>query len=210
MPLGALILGLMLFAMLVVLTLTLIQLHDSGGHIEAQDKKVAALFHAGRPLVERADALAADASPALRAAEPALRQARRLFSPLAQAGSGADLAAALERFPLLDSAVRRLAGAAIPLLDRFDPAALSASLQTLVDSGSAVLADLRDRNLLARAARSTTRLRKLLAIQRETRLLQQRSLSVQLRSLDVQLRSLKHVRSLDRKTLGEVPPVPTG
>jgi hypothetical protein len=59
-----------------------------------------------------------------------------------------------------------------------------------------------------RAARATTRIRKLLAVQRETRALQTRSLAVQRRSLKVQRRSLKHVRSLDRKTLGDLPPVP--
>ena len=214
---GGLIAGLLLFAILTVLTLTLVQLHDSGGHIEAQDKKIAALFQAGRPLAAQADELAGDV-------QPALREAGRFVAPLIQSDSGADLAAALERFPLLDSSVRRLAAEAVPVLDGFDPAVVTAALNTvvglaaglaqddrlvrLVDGASAALVDISDRSLVARAARTATRVRKLLEVQRRTRTLQVRSLSVQRRSLDIQRRTLQRVRSLDRKTLGEAPPLP--
>jgi hypothetical protein len=206
--------GVLLFAILVVLALTLAQLRDSGGHIEAQDKKVAALFEAARPL-------AVEASDAAGQLRPAIDDARSLVAPLLRSRSGADLAGLLERFPLLDSSLRRLVAEAVPVLDRTDPAllagtvsavgSLTASLQTgdrlvrLIDGGSAVIADLGDRNLLARAERSAARLRKVLAVQRRTRSLQLKSLRVQRRSLEVQLRSLKHVRSLDRKTGGELP-----
>ena len=50
---GGVVLGVMLFAMVVILALTLAQLRDSGGHIEAQDKKIAALFEVARPLTAR-------------------------------------------------------------------------------------------------------------------------------------------------------------
>jgi hypothetical protein len=206
--------GLMLFAILAVLTLTLLQLHDSGGHIESQDKKVGALFRAGRPLAARADHFAAGI-------RPALRDARGLIQPLVRSGSGTDLAVALDRFPLLDSSLRRLAGEAVPLIDQLDPALLQTTLTAvddlaaglqqddrllrLVDAASATLAQVADTDLVRRAARSTTRLRKLLEVQRQTRALQRRALGVQRSSLDVQRRSLKHLRKIDRRTGGELP-----
>ena len=214
-PIGATVLGLLLLAMVALLTLTLVQLHDSGGHIESQDKKIAALFDLGRPLAARADELGGDVAPAL-------DDARRLVTPLIRAGSGADLAALLERFPVLASSLQRLTGEAVPLLDGVDPSLLAGGLSTvsslaaalqqgdrlvrLIDGASAALIDVSEHDLVERAARSATRLRKVLAVQRRTRALQARALSVQLRSLEIQRRSLVHVRSLDRKTGGELAP----
>ena len=77
-----------------------------------------------------------------------------------------------------------------------------------MDDASTALAEVRDRDLYHRFAAALTRVRKLLAVQRETRSLQHRSLEVQLRSLEIQRRTLGHVRSLDKKTLGESPPLP--
>lgn len=221
MLIGALVGGVMLFAMVVLLALTLAQLRDSGGHIEAQDKKIAALFQLGRPLAARADDLQGEVGPAL-------RDAQSFVDPLLAADSGRDLAEVLDSFPLLDSSLRRLAAEAVPALDQLapaleqlDPALLTVAVGTLgelgtrlaegdrlvrlIDGASAALADVGGRDLVARAARSATRLRKLLAVQRQTRALQARSLRVQRRSLEVQERTLDHVRSLDRKTLGELP-----
>jgi hypothetical protein len=225
---GGLIGGLMLFTMIVLLSLTLAQLHDSGGHIEAQDKKLAAIFRAGRPLAARADSLAGDVGPAL-------DDARSLVDPLIKSHTGDDLAGVLDSFPALDSSLRHLSAEAVPVLDaalpvldeavpvlaQSDPATvlsvlasvgqLAAALSQddrlvrLVDGASAALADVSDHDLVGRLAKTTTRIRKLLAVQRETRSLQEQSLAVQTKSLNIQQRTLDHVRSLDEKTLGETP-----
>jgi hypothetical protein len=211
---GAALLGVLLFAMVVLLTLTLIQLHDSGGHIESQDKKVAALFDAARPLAARADELGGEVAPAL-------HDAKTLVEPLLRGDSGDDLAAALDRFPFLAGYVQRLAGEAVPLLDSLDPGMTAASISAiaslatalaqddrlvrLIDGASAALIDVSDHDLVARVSRTASRVRKLLAVQRQTRALQRRALGVQLRSLDVQRRSLEHVRSIDNKTGGQAP-----
>jgi hypothetical protein len=199
--LGAGFLGLLLFAMVALLTLTLVQLHDSGGHIESQDKKISALFELGRPLAARADDLGGDVGPAL-------DDARTL----------------IERFPALSGSVQQLTATAVPLLDQVDPALIGGSLSTLtalaaplaqddrlvrlVDGLSAALADVSNNDLVARAAHSAVRIRKLLAVQRRTRALQAQALRVQKHSLAVQKRSLRHVRSIDEKTGGQLPQAP--
>jgi hypothetical protein len=208
------VLGLMLFAMIVLLSLTLAQLRDSGGHIEAQDKKVAALFEAGRPLAARADEFAGDVGPAL-------EDARRLVDPLIDSDTGDDLAGVLDRFPALDSSLRRLTAEAVPVLAQTDPATVLSILASvgelagalnqddrlvrLVDGASAALADIGDRDLVGRLVKTATRLRRVLEVQRGTRSLQEQALRVQTKSLDIQRRTLDHVRSLDQKTLGESP-----
>lgn len=214
---GGALLGLMLLAVVALLALTLAQLRDSGGHIEAQDKKIAALFELGRPLAARADQLSGDIGPVI-------DDTRGLVAPLLRSDSGEDLATALDGLPLAESSVRRLAAEAIPLLDQADPALLMAMLSTvaglaaslqqedrlvrLIDGASAALVDVSEHDLVDRAAESAARIRKLLAVQRETRAIQTRTLRVQLRSLDVQRQSLEHIRSIDRKTGGELPPAP--
>src|SRR3712207_6083424 len=96
--LGAGLLGLMLFAMVALLALTLAQLRDSGGHIEAQDKKIATLLELGRSFAARADELTGEGGPAL-------DEAAQFAAPLLRSDSGAVLAAALDRLPMTESAV---------------------------------------------------------------------------------------------------------
>lgn len=142
--------GLLLFAVLAVLTLTLLQLHDSGGHIESQDKKFAALFDAARPLAANANEVAAGARNLAGDLQPALREAGGFVAPLLESGSGADLAQALDRDP-----DPQAAGRPAP-----DPGAAGEGAERA--------------EALARGSAT----------------------------------HLEHVRSLDRKTLGEAPPVP--
>jgi hypothetical protein len=214
---GGFVVGLLLFAVVVLLSLTLAQLRDSGGHIEAQDKKIAALFELGRPLTARADDFADQVGPAL-------EDGRSLIGPLIDSNSGGDLADVLDSFPALDSSLRRLTAEAIPVLAQTDPGLLLnilASVGTLtaelnendrlirlVDGVSAALVDVSDRDLVRRLAKTANRIRKVLEVQRQTRSLQEHSLRVQIESLGVQKRTLDHVRSLDQKTLGETPPLP--
>jgi hypothetical protein len=214
---GGLAGGAMLLTMIVLLVLLLNEITTSRQHIESQDAKISTLLELGEPVAD-------EAVPLLGEARPAIRQAQDLIEPLIHARSGTELAGLLQRFPALETAIRRLAGEAIPVLEQTDPALIATSLGAardlavrlaegdrlvrVIDQASATLSAIAGSDLVERAAKSAARIRKLLAVQRETRALQARSLAVQRRSLAVQRESLEHIRSIDEKTGGQLPPLP--
>jgi hypothetical protein len=83
-----------------------------------------------------------------------------------------------------------------------------ARLIRLVGKSDAFLDEVSRRGLLARAVKSVVRLRKLLRVQRRTFSTQRETLAVQRIILDVQRKALRHVRSLDQKTGGDLTPQP--
>ena len=59
-----------------------------------------------------------------------------------------------------------------------------------------------------RAARTSKRIKRVLEVQHRTLAVQERSFAVQRRTLATQLEALVHIRSIDNKTGGQVPPLP--
>ena len=165
--------------MLTLLTWQLVVLKDSRRHIAAQDAKITRLMRGAEPALDEAEPALRRAGSALRDARPLIRDARNALGALDPAG--------LER--AID-ATGHLAGR--------------------VDAGNLLL-------LIARAAELAPYVAEL---QRETLATQRRSLDVQARTLRTQERALRvllsshriqgealaHIRSIDRKTGGQVPP----
>jgi hypothetical protein len=196
----------------------------------AQDRKITALYQATEPAIGEVPGLVDDAQPLLRQAVPVLAEvlaagrdvgdvASRL--PLLAAGiqgltnEGIPLARGLNDadLPALVSDLRASdVPALVASLQASDiPAAIASADQVLtgltsgdrlneaLDQATALLSEVSSRELPRRAQASARRLEELLEIQRRT-------FHTQREALRVQKRSLKHIRSIDRKTGGELPP----
>jgi hypothetical protein len=183
-------------AMVVLLVVQLTAIESQRRIVRDQDRKIATLTRAALPLLRETRPLVRDARPvlgAVNAALPPLGRALRRTDPLQTLTSVNDLTTALSE------------------QDR---------LLRLIDAGLVTLAEVADRDLLARADRALRltplalgRLRRtvvlqrdLLRVQRGTSQLQSQSLAVQREQLSVARASLRHVESLDRKTGGPAPP----
>jgi hypothetical protein len=191
-----------LLAMLSLLTWQLVVLEDSRGHIAAQDSKVTRLLRGSEPVLREARPAVNDADVLLRAAMPVVRGARPIVESL-RALDGTRLSATI-------GVVGRLA-AELASGDR---------LTRTVDQTSALLNALTRAGFTDRVVRAADLVPYIAQIQAETLSVQRRSLDVQattlatqrralrvlLRSLAIQREALKHVRSIDRKTGGQVPP----
>jgi hypothetical protein len=232
------IIGGVLLALVLVtlLAIQLAVLRDSQKHIQAQDAKITALVEAGRPALRDARPALQEAAPLLRAARPLVRAGEPLVvearAALRSFGvTGTELSSAARTLPPLLGTAEALASAAIPLVRQLDAAALPrvlvgadvligsllhrGRLVRVLDATDATLAEVRSENLIAYAARGARLaptgiylLRRLLRVQKATLRTQRRSLSVQATTLDVQREALVHIRSIDRKTGGTVPPTP--
>jgi chromosome segregation ATPase len=194
--------GLLLVLLVVGIGMIVVILKDSRDHIAAQDKKTAVLLQkvqAAQPTAKQVPAL-------LDQARPVVRSLGRAIGPVRRAISATSLAT--EHLPTL---VRAADAIARVVLEHRDP------LADALDSTNRLLAEIRQQNLVAvsaEAARETPPLvRELLRIQVATLETQKRSLRAQKRSLRTQLTTLAiqrealvHIRSIDRKTGGTVPP----
>jgi hypothetical protein len=218
--------GLLLLTLTVLMAFLLVELKESGEHIESQDEKVSNVYRAGRKLVAETKPAIEEAAPALRDVRPAVgrigpltRDAKAALEPLAPAAPA--LANAARRLGPLSSAGMRLVSTAIPLLEGFDAPRLIASIEIvgdlasrlaegdrlvkLVDEARVLVGEIEDRDLPRKAAKSSHRLRDALEVLRTTLSVQRRTLRVQRRSVSIQRQSLVHIESIDRKTGGTVP-----
>jgi hypothetical protein len=198
--------------MIVLLVMQLSVLQDSRRHIAQTDRKTARLLQRSEPVLD--------------ASRPLLREARGASGALR--ASRDELLAALRGLPATQRAVEAIAAASLPVLRNLDGVdlrfvlgqALRATraltehgrLKTLIESATAVLGVVRQRDLLARAGaaldvapRAEALLRETLRVQRNTLAVQRRTLQAQLDALAVQRESLRHIESIDRKTGGELP-----
>jgi hypothetical protein len=214
--------GLMLLAMIVLLALTLGVLSDSRSHIEAQDAKVTRLLELSKPSLQEAKPLAAEAKPVLRQAEPLVRAASRALPGIKEASR--DGAFVLDRLPVFMQAGQALFHEASPALDAIAQSQLGPSLAAVrtlaaqmlegdrlaatLDSARALTDRVSALDLPGRAVRSAHRLARLLNVQVRAYRKQKNTLSILRQSLRIQQETLRHVRSLDTKTGGTLPPVP--
>jgi hypothetical protein len=179
-----------------VMLATLLKQYD---RLVAQDRKIGSLLANSEPVLDRARPVldnAQEQAPKLRAATRETRRLLRSATPLVNELAGTDL----------PDTARRL-GALAGGLTQED------RLLALVDGSNDLLARLREDRFFSRALRSIEVVPDLARIQRatlrvqlRTLAIQQRSLATLERSLAVQEESLRHIRSLDRKTGGELPP----
>jgi hypothetical protein len=214
----------------VLLALTWGELRESREHIQSQDRKITALFKATRPALDEVQPLVDDAAPLLRQAAPVLAQVlaagrgiddvvTRLPTvlagiqgltnegiPLARGLSAADLPSLVAdlRASDLPALVSSLQASDIPSTVASADEVLSGlssgdRLNQALDLTTALLMDVRDRDLPRKADASSRRLKDLLKVQR-------RAYSTLQQSLRIQVRTLEHVRSIDDKTGGELPP----
>lgn len=220
---GGLLGGAMLLTMIILLALALAELRTARQHIESQDAKATLQLQAVQPALEEVPALVDDAGPLVEEIagffEPLtgetglnsftaelpelLGGADRLLTaavPLAQGLAASDLPATVaetrELVALLSASdLPRTVAAANELIT-----VLSGGdrLAATLDSGRRILESVEALGLPRRAARSTRRLKTLLAVQRT-------ALRVLDRSAEIQRKTLKHVRSLDRKTVALEP-----
>ncbi|MEA2387261.1 MAG: hypothetical protein QOG41_34 [Thermoleophilaceae bacterium] len=191
-----------LLAMLSLLTWQLVVLKDSRGHIAAQDAKITRLMRGSEPVLREARPAVSDAAALLHAAVPVVRGARPVVEAL-RSIDGARLSATI-------GVVGRLA----------TELASGDRLTRTVDQTSALLTALAQDGFTDRVVRAADLIPYIARIQAETLSIQRRSLDVQdttlatqrralrvlLRSLVIQREALRHVRSIDRKTGGQVPP----
>ena len=203
--------GLLLVLMVVGISVQIAILQDSRDHIKAQDAKSALLLRKA----QNAAPAAREAVPLIRDARPLVRRLRRAIAGLS--GSGTSITDATARLPSIARAVQALADFALPTLSAAstvaDQVLYRDRLARALDAANALLAQLRDTNLIeisARAGRAAPRqMRRLLRIQLATLRTQKRSLDTQLATLAVQRQALVHIESIDRKTGGPAPaPVP--
>ena len=191
--------GVVLVAMLSLLAVQLGVLKDSQRHIVAQDRKITRLMRGAEPAIDAAKPVVGDIADLVDAAAPIVRRARPLLAALGQldpVGIGSAVAVA-----------GRLAGR----LSEGD------RLVRAVDESTALLDALGRAGFVGRTLRAADVvpymaeiLRRTLRVQRATLSVQRqtRSLRVQLRTLAIQQEALRHIRSIDRKTGGQVPPTP--
>jgi hypothetical protein len=191
-----------LLAMLTLLAFQLGVLRDSQRHIAATDRKVTRVIRGTQPVIDDARPVVGDIGDLVKAAAPLVRGARPLVAALSRldpVGIGASI---------------RVAGTLAGRLSEGD------RLVRAVDESAALLDALGRAGFVGRTLRAadlvpyiTDILRRTLAVQRTTlevqrqsRSLQRRSLQVQLHTLAIQREALRHIRSIDRKTGGQVPP----
>ena len=190
--------------MLSLLTWQLVVLKDSRRHIAAQDAKITRLTRGAAPVLREARPAVDDVGALVRASIPLARGARPVVAALREldpAGLGRALTAAGELSTELGTGDR---------------------LPRLVDESSALLDALARAGFLDRVLRAADLAPYIARIQRETLSTQRRSLYVQAQTLftqrealkillsskRIQREALRHVRSIDRKTGGPVPPTP--
>lgn len=191
---------------LVLLTFLLVELHATRGEIEAQRDLTAALYERSAPVLE-------DAGPVLGGTQALIRDL---------SAGRPDLLRSLDELPgILNaaSAVATRGAHVLGTLSNVDLAALLVGVERLTD---VFLADGRVEELIVRANSLLTRvenddligatgqglqaIQAVLAVQRRILRVQRGSRQILLRSLAVQEDSLKHIRSIDRKTGGPIPP----
>lgn len=197
--------GALLLAMLTILGFQLGVLKDSQRHIAAQDRKITRLMHGSEPVIDAAKPVVGDIGDLVDAARPVVRGARPLVEALGRldlAGIGATLAVAgrlAERLSEGDRLVRAVdeSTALIDALGRAGFVGRTLRAADLVPYMAGIL------------RRTLEIQRTTLMVQRDTRAIQRRSLGVQLRTLAIQREALRHIRSIDRKTGGQVPPPTT-
>jgi hypothetical protein len=192
--------GLMLVLLVVGIGMLIAILKDSRDHIRAQDAKTAVLLSK----LEAATPTARQVSPLIGEARPVVRSLGRQIGPLGEAVAAT--ATATERLPALVRVTEAMARLAFPVLGELSRLDLTRRL----DSTNRLIAEVEDQNLVpasARAARDTPLLmRRLLRGQLATLRSQRVSLRTQLASLEIQRQTLVHIKSIDRKTGGTVPP----
>jgi hypothetical protein len=203
--------GGLLLAILIVLVMTLGEIRSTEKHVGQTDAKLERAFSLAAPAAEDAQPLLEDADTALAQALPAVRDASAFLEPLAD--DGADASVFLDRLPLLQQRASGFvdeAALAVQLASTFLTDALS---QDVVSKASTFLDDALNQDLVSKVSDSHRILAEVLEVQRKTLRTQRRSLRVQVqtsrklsRSLDLQRGALKHTRSIDRKTGGELPP----
>jgi hypothetical protein len=203
--------GLLLVLLVVGIGVQIAILQDSRNHIRAQDAKAQLLLEKA----QSATPVAKEAVPLIRDARPLVRRLRRAIAGLS--ASGTSITDATARLPAIARAVQALADFALPTLSAASTVAGQVlyrdRLARALDATGAVLAEVRDTNLIevaARAGRTAPRqMRRLLRIQIATLRTQRRSLDTQLATLRIQRQALVHIESIDRKTGGPTPaPVP--
>ncbi|HEX2015509.1 MAG TPA: hypothetical protein VGN69_02360 [Solirubrobacteraceae bacterium] len=209
------VMAIVVVMMFVIFGFMLASIESQRQHVIDQDRKVSILFDQVHPLLQAAP-------PLVRSAQPLLAQAARLAGPLMRGGARVSRLLS-EASALFAQAARLLvglsrsdapgalaaAGALARSIDRHNPTGL-------IDAGRALLSEIADRNLLAKAQAAAEVAPRLEGLQRRQIRLQLQSLAVQratlraqLRGLAVQEESLKHVASLDRRTGGQITPAPT-
>lgn len=203
--------GLLLLAQLVVLTLSLGEISSTRDHVAATDAKAERALALTQPLADEAAPALDRALSLARLARPALRDGAELLAPLSDRAG--DLSLLIDRFPVLESGLRRLIGRIVPIAERINVDRLGSAgaavaefatelteggrLSSVIDRVDSLLASIRDRGLLDRAVRSARTLKAVLRVQRLAFRTQQRALSVQ-------RRSLRRLRRIDERLGGGV------
>lgn len=188
--------------MLSLLAFQLGVLKDSQRHIAAQDRKITRLMRGARPVIDDAKPVVGDIGDLVDAAAPVVRSARPFVAALREldpVGIGATLSVAGRLAGRLAEGDRlvRAVDESTALLDALGQAGFVERTLRAADRVP-YMADVLRRTLRVQLAT--------LRVQRDTRRLQSRSLRVQLTTLAIQREALRHIRSIDRKTGGQVPP----
>lgn len=212
----------MLILLVVGIGVLIVILNDSRDHIRAQDAKTAVLLkslRAATPTARQVPPLISEARPVVRALGRAIGPGKKSLRATADAAN---------RLPGLIRTTQELARLGVPVLSALGQVNLARVLVAggtvadallyrdrfaiAIDETNRLLAEVQSQNLIplaADAARDTPGLiRRLLRIQVKTLKTQRSSLDVQRQTLSVQREALVHIKSIDRKTGGTVPPVP--
>lgn len=194
--------GVVLLGMLSLLAVQLGVLKDSQSHIAATDRKVTLLMRGSEPVIDQAKPVVGDIGDLVEAAAPVVRGARPFVAALRQLdplGIGAELAVAGRLAGRLSEGDRlvRAVDESTALIDALGRAGFVGRTLRAADVVPYMAGILR---------RTLDVQRTTLRVQRDTRAIQQRSLRVQLQTLAIQREALRHIRSIDRKTGGQVPP----
>lgn len=177
---------------------------DQRGLIERQVRATLPLIDAARPLVRETRERLPEARRAARRADALTREATPLV---------ADLRAAR-----LDDSTRAVGALARALLAT-DLGGTASAIRELAASGTQLLEEVRERDLVDRSARAAAVIPRQLEVQRRTLAMQERTLAIQERTLTIQEQALvairetlavareaeRHAESLDRKTGGSAP-----
>lgn len=178
-----------MLAVLSILTWQLVVLKDSRRHIAAQDAKITRLMRGAQPALDKAE-------PVLDRALPVAKQAGRLLrSSLPLVRGARPVVEALRAFDTV-----RLGAVVNESGELLDALARAGFLDRVLTAADLV-------PYIARIQTETLAVQRHSAeLQESTLATQRRALRVLLQSLTVQREALKHVRSIDRKTGGPVPP----
>jgi ABC-type transporter Mla subunit MlaD len=183
-------------------------LADSNDRIHAQDAKIADLRRDAEPVLEAL-------RPLLAETRPLVREARGLRRPLGRTLE--DVAAAAEAAPPALRAARVLVGRSLPVVDalwRLLPGAgalvpelraLLPELRAVLPRAARFLDETERRALLRRADEAISATLRLESLQSRALQLQARQFGVLEETLAIQREALVHIRSLDRKTGGQLP-----